>query len=341
MHMKTKLVLLHFALLLVFNAKAIPDFAKSIQYKPPPNYGTFELNHDPGDNPFSGDGPGFFFLSNDQNSQITFQIGIIGFSIGKGKVVTFQRVGPGDLKKYLDGAHRSQQAGQAATLQQMCGLDDATWTGQLPVTSGSRFKTVFLTSHWIQIETNIVLKITATAHDPMAFVALTNSLHSLKIDKAGLLKSVGPKRPSIGTSHLDSVDVGYMQWRGRRTAAFVFRGKDRIFSFAAADSGDPQKMINTALDPLTQLANLSQQRDALRAAVVNIGRIGNGPRDYEIGISFLALPKAPSVKVQDWETYNDPALLRAWECWTNQLPAGFQEFRHFNVNASLIVRKED
>ena len=44
-------------LLCSLKAFALPDFAKAVHYTAPPTYGCFELNHDPGDNPFSGDGP--------------------------------------------------------------------------------------------------------------------------------------------------------------------------------------------------------------------------------------------------------------------------------------------
>lgn len=63
-------VLLFTMLFAAVRSRAIPDFANAIRYTPPPSYGTFELKHDPGDDPFSGKGPGLMLLANDQKERV-------------------------------------------------------------------------------------------------------------------------------------------------------------------------------------------------------------------------------------------------------------------------------
>jgi hypothetical protein len=47
---------------------------------------------------------------------------------------------------------------------------------------------------WIQLETNIAVKITAASCDAKTFNALTNSLQSLKINEKGILKLVATQK---------------------------------------------------------------------------------------------------------------------------------------------------
>jgi hypothetical protein len=62
------------------------------------------------------------------------------------------------------------------------------------MTSPSPLGTIFFHSCWIQIETNIVIKISATSCDAKIFDALTNSLQSLKINRKGIIKLVASQK---------------------------------------------------------------------------------------------------------------------------------------------------
>jgi hypothetical protein len=266
---------------------------------------------------------------------------LIDFTIGEGKVLRYQHVGPKELKKCLEASGDGVlPASPPVVLEKIGGLTAATWRGELSTTPGSRFKTAFIELCWAQIETNIVLKITATAHDATAFAALTNSLRSLQINKAQLLESLQPKKPLVSTIDLDSVDVGYMQWRGQRTAALVFRCKDRFFSFAAADGDKPEDTVKIAVDALEKMRDLPRQPDGLRMAIVKIGRTGGGREDFQTMISFLAETNRTTIAQLKREEYRVTPLLMAWESWTNREPEAFQRVGEYRVNATLFIRRD-
>jgi hypothetical protein len=325
-----------FTLLLTgaFRAFALPNFARAIRYTPPPNYAAYELSHDPGDNPFSLDGPGFMLLANDQNGQINFQIGMVGFSIGEGKVVTYQHVGPTELKKLLEQTHKGNLPLSAPVmLETASGLTTAKWSGELGKT--------LLHISWVQIETNLVLKITATAHDTNAFAALTNSLRTLTIDKKEFLESLKPKKPSTVTNWLDKIEVGYMRWRGRKTAVFVLRSRGSTFCFAAGPgNGNPEEPVNSSLDSLARMQESADANNVFTMAFIDSNRIGTGPRDYQTTLNFFAETNAATIAQLKEGEYHGAPLLMAWDTWTNREPEAFQKVREYKVKATLLIRKE-
>jgi hypothetical protein len=205
---------------------------------------------------------------------------------------------------------------------------------------GAPFKTELMHLCWVQIETNIVLKITATAHDTSAFTVLTNSLRELSINKKQLLESLQPKKPALATNTLEKIEVGYMRWRGRRAAAFVFRSNGRMFSFAAADGGNPEETVKSSLDLLGRMRDLSRQPNVLRMAFVNSGRTGDGPEDYQTVVNFFAETNAATIAQLKLGEYREAPLLMVWESWTNREPEAFQKLAEYEVNATLLTRKE-
>ena len=229
-------------------AGAQSDWAKAIQFDPPPDFDAFKLNGGPEANPFSGNGPGFMLLSTDQSGQINFQVGAIGWSIGNGYAITYYKVGPDELVEELatengepriTGQPRSngkRLTGVRKTT--VSGLSAARWTGQLPGRSDAPVNKVWVEALWIQIETNLALKITASAQTQETFTAITNSLATLRIDVQALLKGLEPKKPTVTETQLETIELGYMQWRGKRTAAGILRTKGQFQSFAMGHGFD-------------------------------------------------------------------------------------------------------
>jgi hypothetical protein len=160
-----------------------PDFTKAIQYTPPTNFLNAPLGSD--DNLFGGNMEAFQYSSGDQCSTIIFQLGLVCFYIGDGKVIKFLPAKPSNLKESLESEYKGRLPNLTpAVIGKLNGLTTVSLTALRPSSSPAFFHFC-----WIQLETNIVVKITAVSCDAETFKALTNSLQSLKIDKKKLLKS--------------------------------------------------------------------------------------------------------------------------------------------------------
>lgn len=322
---------------LAFSVKSQPDFAAALNYVAPAGYGVYELNHDPGDNPFSGEGPGFMYLAGD--SEIRFQIAIVRFSIGRGKAIEFLSTSPSDLRDDLMAEYRGKfpQVNPAVTYE-LGGLSTTSLTASRP--SGGRPS--FFQFNWVQLETNIVLKITATADNPDAFKTATNSLQSLKIDKVKLFEALQPKKPEVTAEHLEKVDIGYVAVRrgngnSGRVAAFIFHCTNKTFSFTVFDNGDPARPIRQVVPWLLKFQS-NQNPQVLRAAVIEIAR--QGSTDYfERTCGFVIETNTAIVDQLQEDRFRPPASFHMLYWSESQEPAGFEKTAEYKVNATLLIRK--
>ncbi len=125
------------------------------------------------------------YSSSDQCSAVILQVGLACYYIGNGKVIKFLPATPADLRKSLESEYKGRLPNLTLTsVGKLNGLTTVSLTATRPASSPAFFHFC-----WIQLETNIVVKVTAVSCDAETFNALTNSLQSLKIDKEGLLKS--------------------------------------------------------------------------------------------------------------------------------------------------------
>jgi hypothetical protein len=172
------------------------DFTEVIHYTPPTNFHggpAGESRTDPGDNPFSMSGAELLTYKDkyDRCGLITFRIGTVRAYVSKGKVVKFLPVDPGGLKKDLENENEGkfpQQTPAAITK-----ISESTAVSMTATRPRGPNAPCFLHFCWIQIETNIVLRVTAVACEAETFKALTNSMQSIKIDKPRLLEALKPK----------------------------------------------------------------------------------------------------------------------------------------------------
>lgn len=318
------------------------EFEKAIDYKPPrPLYGHFQLKIDPGDDPFSGDGMGFQCLSYDQCSSVIFQLGIVRFQIGNGKAVKFLSTSPSDLKSELESQWKDKFPNVTpATIGK---LNEFTTVSLTAFRSGDTKPSLFQVC-WVQIETNMVLKITAVSCDATTFNALTNSLQSLKINKSRLLASLKPRKPEVTTQRLDKVTVGYIPTRpfnGRYIAAFIFCGEQRTFAFTAVDNGNPAVPVNSAAKWLEKLCDLSNQKDSLRMAVFEIGENEVSLGYDERTCGFIAETNKTAIELAKKNDFHCPTALNILSWQDNGNLEGFQKIAEYKMDATLFIRKRE
>jgi len=178
---------------------ASPDPTKIIRYTPPTNfYGgpAGESRTDPGDNPFSMSGPELLAYKSkyDRCGSITFRLGLVRAYVGQGKVLKFLPVEPAGLKEDLESEYKGTFPQiTPGTITKISESTAVSLTATRPPGPNTPY---FLHSCWIQIETNLVLKVTAVSCEAEVFKALTNSVQSIKIDKPQLLEALKPESGS-------------------------------------------------------------------------------------------------------------------------------------------------
>ena len=177
-------------------AADLTNLAAAVHYTPPTNcYHSIEGDRsDPGDDPFSMNGPELLQYKdkNDRCGLISFRLGLAGAYVGEGKMLEFLPVEPASLKEQIKNEYKGKLPKiSPATITKINESTAVSLTATRPPGSNAPY---FLHFCWIQIETNIVLKVTAIACEAETFKALTNSMSSIKIDKPQLLNAFKPKR---------------------------------------------------------------------------------------------------------------------------------------------------
>ncbi len=155
------------------------DITNIIHYTPPTDFwggAARGTRSDPGDNPLSLDGPELLHYVYPNRGDVIFKIGLAGAYLGKGKIVKFLSTEPSDLQKYMEAEYQGRfplVTVTPAVIGIVSGLTAVSMDGTRPP---GPVKPTFLHFCWVQIDTNIVLKITAVANSAKDFQQETNSL---------------------------------------------------------------------------------------------------------------------------------------------------------------------
>jgi len=178
---------------------SIENFTKTIHYIPPK---PFFINDVPTNevftDPFSigENGVQYTSASDDQCSLLTFQLDLACYYLGDGKVYKFLPAKPSDLQIDFDKFYQDQLKltnMPAATFRKVSGLTAVNSTATKSPGAGP----TFFYFCWVQLETNIVVKISVASCDLKTFNGLTNSLQSLKINKNEILKRVASQKQLV------------------------------------------------------------------------------------------------------------------------------------------------
>lgn len=167
---------------------SVENFTNTVSYIAPTNFYMFDYSHDDYPAPFTIGGSLIEYNDNanspDPNSTIQFDLAMACYSIGQDGVKFFEAK-PSDLKKDFENYYRDVFTNMPpAKIGKLDGLATVSSTASMPGAMG----TLLFHSSWIQIETNIVVKVTVNSYNAQVFNSLTNSLKSIKIDKRKILK---------------------------------------------------------------------------------------------------------------------------------------------------------
>jgi hypothetical protein len=177
----------------------IENFFKTVHYTAPTNFFTYDpkaayVTNENFTDPFSIGEYGMEYNCNDQCSSLIFQLDLACYYLGEGKIYKFLPAKPTDLKEDFEKFCKSDLIKLTnmppATFVKVGGLTAVCSTTTRPPGFGA----ACFHFCWVQIETNIVVKISVASCDAKTFNALTNSLQSLKIDKKGILERVASQK---------------------------------------------------------------------------------------------------------------------------------------------------
>ena len=187
-------ILSFFGILCVTQAAHTADLSPgSFTYKPPAGYGCFGLHHDPGDSPFSQEGPGCQYLSNDQHSSVIFRLCLVRLPVGNPAPGAFTSSVESALQKRIAAASAGLSNRSAIMIHRQAELPTVSVSGTVRKTADVPLRELLVGMRWVHIQSNLVLKITAVSPHMSAFSSLTNSLVSMQVDRARLLESITPE----------------------------------------------------------------------------------------------------------------------------------------------------
>ena len=338
------LLLAAWFLLLAITATAgrLSDLAACIRYTPPTNfYGgvvTQPLT-DPGDNSFSLTSPEFLEYSNPRSgAHVLFSFALIGAYVGKGKVTHFLPVTPSLMMKEIEAAYKGQFPDTTPpSLSRIHALTAVNLTAARPDGQPR-----FLRFCWIQLETNLALKITAFASDTLSFTTTTNSLNTISIDKPAFLATfyAKPKDAEVTTNHLQRVELGYAQRSGYAYPVCVFYTKEGIYSLPAGQTFHLNESLNEPKAAFGRLRDFSTLTNVLRTVVID-----SAPDVPQTSLFVVAETNpAPSAawiaNIRSPNLYFPAPVTFTSRPWAPGIPQGFYMEAAYVVDAPLYLRKQ-
>jgi hypothetical protein len=333
--------------LLVFGFRAMcspADFVNAIHFTAPTNFHGNIVIHprtDPGDNPLSLEGPEFlsYVKYGKDGGQISFQLGMIGAYVGAGKVVHFMPVTPPFLKEELEDRFKNVSGDKTAvTIDTIDGYTAA----HLSISRSPGASPRFLHFCWIQVLTNIAIKVTAISSDADSFKLITNSLQTLKIDREHFLYALNlkPKDAEVVTNHLELVEVGHIQRDDHVLGVCVFHAKEKLYSFILGETGDPDRDVKEPEKYFEKLRDLSSVANALKVVVLDFSPeqttliIG-----AETNAMTIARFQIGDFRSPDLHFYM-PSVSIIWQFFENQIPEGFRMETEYKMKATLYLRRK-
>jgi hypothetical protein len=310
------------------------DLAKAIHYVSPTNFhgGLAHPYLDPGDNPLSLDSPDFLQYADRTggSGEVMFRLGLIGAYIGDGKIVHFLPVTPSLMKEEIESEYKKKLPNLTSpTIGKINGLTAVSLTAFRPTGNPN-----FFCFNWIQVETNIAVKVTAIASDVASFQKITNSLKTITIDKKSFLEALKPKDADVVTNHLEGVEIGSIKQNGQGMGVCVLHTKNKIYSI----SGGISPSSTAAFQRLRDFSNIS---NALRVVLINIA-----PDIPQTDLTIVAETNAAAIgpEFNDLQSpnhyFNIPPVALVWHFVENEVPKGFQKEAEYKMNAILYIRKE-
>jgi hypothetical protein len=332
------------SLLLASTATAgrLSDLAACIHYTPSTNfYGgvVTQPRTDPGDNPLSLTSPEFLEYSDPRTgAHVLFSFALIGAYLGEGKVTHFLPVTSSLMMKEIEAEYKGKfPQTTPVALSQFHGLTAVSLTAARP-----EGQPRFLRFCWIQVETNLALKITAFASDILSFSSTTNSLNTISIDKPTLLATLyaNPKDAGVITNHLQRVELGHAQQAGNIYPVCVLYTKERTYSLPVGQTFHASESLNGCKAAFGTLRDLSGLRDVLRTVVID-----SAPDVPQTSLFVVAETNpAPSAawiaNIRSPNLYFPAPVTFTGLPYALGVPQGFSKEAAYIVDAPLYLRKQ-
>jgi hypothetical protein len=176
---------------------------------------------------------------------------------------------------------------------------------------------------------------------PETFTALTNSLETVRVDRAKVNALLAFQNVQVDTKVLEKIEFGYTRKEGKRIPAFVLHCSNKKFvSFTLASAPDTDAAVRSALVSLANLRDHSNSPGIPRCVVIDLGRYEEAPDKVQKACSF-------DFEHEDWtrqhlyraESRLSPSLAIG-EFWEDKEPPRFEKVSEYEMKAFLNIRRK-
>ncbi|MDB6028800.1 MAG: hypothetical protein JWM68_5023 [Verrucomicrobiales bacterium] len=333
-------------------------FKGGITFSPPLAYTAFGLNHDPGDDPFSGDGPGIQLLENGGGGPINDNVGggaiilrlsIVGFTIGEGKVVTYQKLNPADLRQIMQ--NELDRANSKARVEPvtLSGFQGGRVNIEKKTSSGTPFQTRFMQTTWLQLDTNRVLKIICISPRKSGLDELEKSIATIKIDKKKLFAPARPPERKVTRDQLQSISSGFIKTNDRVFASFALRCTSGTYFFTSEDIRKPEEIVISLEEAIKQVKQHVNDPQTYSHVLLSINRtVSGGETNLQQLCRFEFIDRHRLRGASEDEIMNTPLkypidhaadliTFSIQDLKISREPAGFRKFKDYPINIPLFV----
>ncbi len=303
----------------------------ALRFEAPAIVGINELTRAPDGMPFAGDALGVD-CHTDANVHgfgwLRIQFIWSGLPVADG---SRSKVSLETTNEFLEFVRKLQsQSPRAMTLATFQGLPSITIKS-----TNSAPKERFHEATFVQVKTNIMLRMTVSAETEAVFAALSASLSTVRIDPQKLYEFIRPREPQTTIVESAKVEIGFASLANQEVLAAIFRTKDSWWSIVGGGHGD-QTMENEAFETLSrtldELGNQASIRGTAVQATLEIHRTGDGPDELQRSISFRL-----GAGIRDQRGAQNDHSFYVAQLLNRNTPKGFRKVRALPFKVNLLI----
>jgi hypothetical protein len=313
----------------------------ALRFDPPPLVGTNELTRAPSGMPFAGDALGVDCYTaevRDGFGWLRLQFIWVGIPVRNGRRITYSLTTTNELRQFLEQQNlKYTHPLKPVTVDGFPGF----WMTSTNASPRQRFHE----ATFIQVKTNIVLRMTVSAQNKPVFDTLVASLKTVKIDAAKLFAHIQPKPPKVTRLEASRIDMGFAPLGDRQVTAFVFHTKTGIRSIVSGmhfDQVTENEEFESLSKVLNDLAKISRNQSVRCRATVAISKHGSEPDEVQRNSAFHVVDEKlhplrgiPSQKLEGLQPMGLSSVS------DNGPPNGFRKVHELTFPLELVVEEHD
>jgi hypothetical protein len=302
----------------------------ALRFEPPAIVGINELTRAPDGMPFAGDALGVDCYTDENRDGfgwLRLQFIWAGVAVSDGKRIKYSMTTTNEFVQFIKDTLSKNPSPLNITVFE--GFPSA-----VVKSSNSSPRTRLHEAVFVQVKTNIVLRMTVSAQTETVFDALTASLKTVRIDLEKLFEFIRPKEPKITVIDAAKAEIGFAPLGDREVLAIVFRSKDSTWSMVGSlhfDQESENELFEKLSGTLNDLGNQSVIRETPLRATLEVYRTGDGPDELQRSITFHMGELRNSRSSREGTAFSIMRLLN------QKSPDGFRKVRELPFRVNLAI----